>query len=106
MVDFMLDNLGGPTEKFPDLGFKAYIKIFNGYKLETLCFADSGKGKASFLRFIFSGFFDDFRVEHYSIRSVVIKNDYAFFNSYHICGQPDASCSVCGKGIKKIFCCL
>ena len=57
VVNLVLDNLGGPTEKFPDLGFKAYIKIFNGYKLETLCFADSGKGKAAFLRFIFPAFF-------------------------------------------------
>ena len=45
MVDFMLDNLGGPTEKFSDLGFKAYIKIFNGYKLETLSLSGIRKTK-------------------------------------------------------------
>ena len=103
MVDFMLDYLGSPAKKFFRPGFEIHIGIFYRYKLKTLCFPYSRKGKAAFLRFVFPGFLNNFRVEHYRICSVIIENNNAFSYSDHICRHSHTAFSVCGKSIKKIL---
>ena len=75
MVDLVLDDLGCPAGE----GFQSLLKLFilpthlDG--LPPLGRTDTGKGKASLLRVVWTGLFHDLRVEHDHVFSLVVEGD-------------------------------
>ncbi len=102
VVDFVLDDLRRPAKESLLLFFEKFVAVFYGDEFISFGFSGSRKGKAAFLGFVFTGFFDYLRIIHGGIFSAVIKNDDAFFNTYHICRHADAVKAVCHKGFEKI----
>lgn len=105
MVNFVLDNLGCPACEGFDSCLEFGCLPLHFYTLKTLTLTrTTEQRKAPFFRLIRVRFFDNFRVEHCHICTVVIKTDNALMHTNHIGSHTNTTLSIGNKGVQQILC--
>ena len=102
VIDLVLDNLC--LEPFQQADVLFHLRILPGEpdELETFCFPFAFQGEAAFLRFIFPGTGEDFRIQHGDNHRSPGHGDNAFPDSDHIGGHADTPVQVGAQRIRQV----
>ena len=83
MVNLMLNDLRRPAGERLDARLELLILPLHLDGLITLCFPRAGQGQAALLRVIRRGFFDDHRIEHDHVITIVVERNNALVDADH-----------------------
>ena len=102
MVDLMLDDLGCEALKDTRSGIERLILISNGDLPISFCFSDTCQRQTAFLRFVFSRFCGDLRVDHDHLHWTIAEYDDALLFADHVGGHAHAAVQVGPQGVHEI----
>ena len=103
MVDFVLDDLGGPAFKGFDPGLEFFRLPTDFDLMEAPALPGSAQqGEAAFLGFVRPVGFEDLRIEHGGIAAAVLKYDDPLRHADHIGGHTHAAFLMVQQSIHQI----
>ena len=103
MVDLVLNDLRRPAGERFNARLELLILPLHLDGLITLCFPRAGQGQAALLRVIGRGFFDDHRIEHDHVITIVVERNNALVDADHIRRHAHAAILVRGQRIQQVL---